>query len=224
MDPLDQLAFDVSTFTLLTDKPGSRKWSTAAGDTLELHHCPFRPPLEGSPAELARLRDYYRRIAEPKAGLVEVETLVVDRNVIAVRTILKAAQVPDGRTYLAGLTLPFRDFSYVLEVRCEERGWTGTRDATILDRLLKTGEVTVDDKTGELRGWADDPYDFLSRAPLVRNRSERAEYDDEFADHPLSRARRTLELLQRTLQLSSRVRCSPRLHAYALAAIVPECW
>jgi hypothetical protein len=224
MNPLDELGFDSSTFSRLADTPGARHWSTPGGDPLAVHHCPFPPTLEGSPASRDRLRDYYRKLAEPRAGLVEVETPVVDRNVIAVRTILKAAQLPAGRVYVATLTLPFRNFSYVLEVTCEERGWTGMRDATILDRLLKSGEVTVDDVTGELRGWADDPYDFLCRAPLVRNRSERAEYDAHFADHPLSRARRTLALLEHTLQLSSRVRCAPRPHAYALAAAVPECW
>jgi hypothetical protein len=224
MDPLDELGFANSTFSRLADTPGARQWSTAAGDPLAVHHCPFRPTLEGSPASRERLRGYYRKLAEPKAGLVEVETPVVDRNVIAVRTILKAAQVPTGRTYLATLTLPFRDFSYVLEVRCEERGWTGMREAVILDRLLKTGDVTVDNATGELRGWVDDPYDHLCRAPLVRNRSERVEYDAEFGDHALTRARRTLALLERTLELSPRVRCAPRLHAYALAALAPECW
>lgn len=224
MDPLDQLGFDHSTFSRLADTDGARHWSTAAGDPLAVHHCPSRPTLDGAPASIDRLRAHYRGLAEPKAGLVEVETPIVDRNVIAIRTILKAAQVPTGRMYVATLTLPFRDFSYVLEVRCEERGWTGIREATILDRLLKTREVSVDDKTGELRGWADDPYDFSCRAPMVRNRSERAEYDAEFDDHPLTRARRTLALLERTLQLSSRVRCAPRLHAYALAALAPECW
>jgi len=107
----------------------------------------------------------------------------------------------------------------VLEVRCEERGWTGVREATILDRLLKAREVAVDDVNGELRGWADDPYDYWCRTPMVRNRSERAEYDAEFIDHPLTRARRMLGILERTLQLSSRVRCAPRLHAYAAAAV-----
>jgi hypothetical protein len=219
VDPLDQLAFDHSTFSRLADTEGARHWSTATGDTLAVHYCPSPPVIEGSPASLDRLRGHYRKLAEPKAGLIEVETSVVARNVIAVHTIFKTVQLPTGRTYLAGLTMPFRDFSYVLELECEETGWTGVRDATVLDRLRKAGEVTVDDVTGELRGWADDPYDFRSRAPMVRNRSERAEYDVEFEDHPLTRARRTLASLERTLQLSSRVRCSPRLYGYAPTAI-----
>jgi hypothetical protein len=219
MDPLDDVAFDCSTLLLRAETPGTRRWSTQAGDILSLHHCPFRPVLEGSPVSLDRLRAYYRRLAEPEAGLVEVEAPVVDRKVIAVRTILKAVQLPLGRFYVAALTLPFRDFSYVLEVRCDERGWTGVREATILDRLLKSGEVTIDDSTGELRGWADDPYNHTCSGPLVRNRSERAEYDAEFEDHPLTRARRTIASLERTLQLSSRVRCSPRLYGYVPTAI-----
>jgi hypothetical protein len=219
MDPLDELTFDGSTFTLLGDTPDARRWTTPDGDAFALHHCPFPPSLRGSPASIDVLRAYCRTAAEPGAGLVEVEIRTVG-SVIAVRTILKAAQQPSGRMYVGTLTVPFRNFSYVLEVRCEERGWTGIREAAILDRLLKTHEVEIDDATGELRGWADDPYDYWCRAPLVRNRSERADYDAEFIDHPLTRARRTLGIVESTLQFSARVRCAPRLHAYTLAALV----
>jgi hypothetical protein len=213
MDPLDELAFDCSTFTLLGDTPDARRWMTSTGDVLALHHCPFRPAIQGSQS-LEIVRAYYRKLAEPKAGLVEVETRALERNVTAIRTIVKAAQQPSGRMYVGALTLPFRDFSYVLEVRCDERGCTGTREAEIVDRLLKAREVVADDATGELRGWADDPYDHRCRAPLVRNRSERAEYDGQFADHPLSRTRRTLDLLERTLRVSARICCARRPHAY----------
>ena len=218
MDPLDELAFDCSMFSLLGDTPDVRRWMTSTGDVLALHHCPFRPAIKGS-LTLDALRGYYRKLAEPKSGLVEVETRVIERNVTAIRTVIKAPQQPSGTIYVGSLTLPFRDFSYVIEVRCDERGWTGTREAEILDRLLKAGEVTVDDATGELRGWADDPYDYWCRAPLVRNRSERAEYDGQFADHPLSRTRRTLDFLARSLQVSARIRCAPRLHAYLATTV-----
>jgi hypothetical protein len=145
-DPLDQLTFAEATFSRLADIDGARRWSTSAGDTLALSHCPFPPNPDASGGEI-----------------VEVDTLVVDRDVIAIRTIRTATPLTAERTYVATLALPFRDFSYALELQCTD-------------------------------------------------------------GDPLSRARGTLAILERTLQLSSRVRCAPRLHAYALAALAPECW
>jgi hypothetical protein len=146
VDPLDQLTFAEATFSRLADIDGARRWSTSAGDTLALRHCPLPPSRDTSSGEV-----------------VEVDTLVVDRDVIAIRTIRTATQPAVGRMCVATLALPFRDFSYLFEVRCDD------------------------------------------------------------AD-PLSRARGTLAILERTLQLSSRVRSAPRLHAYALAALAPDCW
>jgi hypothetical protein len=121
---------------------------------------------------------------------------------------MKVAQQPSGRTYLGMLTLPFRDFSFVLKIQCEERGMTGIRDAVLLDRLMRSGEVDLD-ATGALTGWADDPYDPQNRAAMVRNRAERLEYDAMFPDHPLSRARVMLEGFERSLRVSSNVRDQP---------------
>jgi hypothetical protein len=145
-DPLDQLTFDETTFTRLPDVGGARRWATSTGDTLALRHWPSPPSLDGSGGDV-----------------VEVDAVVVDRDVIALRTIRIASPLTAARMYVATLALPFRDFSYAFEVQCAD-------------------------------------------------------------GDPLSRARCTLAILERTLQLSSRVRRAPRLHAYALAALAPECW
>jgi hypothetical protein len=145
VDPHDQLTFAGATFSRLPDTDGARRWSTSVGDTLALRYWPSPPGREAF------------------GGFVEVDTLVVDRDLIAIRTIRTVTPLSPVRMYVGTLALPFRDFSYVLELQCAN-------------------------------------------------------------GDPLSRVRRTLEILERTLQLSPRVRCAPRLHAYALAALAPECW
>jgi hypothetical protein len=146
VDPLDQLTFAEATFSRLPDVDGARRWATSAGDTLALRHYPYPPSRDASACDF-----------------VEVDAVVVDRDVIAIHTIRTATPLTAGRVYVATLALPFREFSYLLEVQCAD-------------------------------------------------------------GDPLSRARHTLAILERTLQLSSHVRSAPRPHAYALAALAPECW
>jgi hypothetical protein len=208
MNPLDEITFDTTNFVPRGESPGARMWSTPAGDGFGLTLFSLAPDIGASLSSLDQLRSYYRNMAEPAGvGLVEVETRLLDR-CPGIRTVMKVAQQPTGRTYLGMLTVPFRKFSYVLKIQCEERGFTGAREAVLLDRMMKSGEVVLD-QGGVLTGWADDPYDPHNRTPMVRNRGERPEYDTTFPEHPLSRARAMLGRVERTLQVSGRVRGQP---------------
>ena len=93
----------------------------------------------------------------------------------------------------------FQNFSYVLKIESPELGITGIRDACVFS---KDGQL--------LAGWLDDPYDPTERGPMTRNISERPEYDSRFPDHPLSRARRVLDHLQRTITIDSFVKRQPK--------------
>ena len=205
MSPLDDIAFDTTDCALRSESPDARVWTSPTGDGFGLTLYALPPDIRASPSSLDQLRSFYRNMAEPAGvGLIEVETRTLDR-CAAIRTVMKVAQQPSGRTYLGMLTMPFRDFSFVLKIQCEERGFTGMRDAVLLDRSMQSGEVVLD-ATGVPTGWADDPYDPQNRTPMVRNRGERPEYDAMFPDHPLSRARAMLERFERNLRVSSRVR------------------
>ncbi len=53
--------------------------------------------------------------------------------------------------YIASITIPFENCSYVVKIQADEIGITGMRDALILDRLHKAGEVEIEEeniKTG----------------------------------------------------------------------------
>src|SRR4029077_11479593 len=109
--------------------------------------------------------------AQAGGAIVEVDVRSIDGCDVVV-VLLKVPQNPVGMTYMALVTAPFRDFSYVVKVQCEETGITGARDTVVFDELMRAGEVAFDEKAGPAVGWMADPYDPSIAAPLARNRSE----------------------------------------------------
>ena len=203
------ITFDETGFERQGDRDGVIVWVTPKGDGLGLFHYPIPPDIHTDLSDVDRVRAFYRRrIREVGLGVIEIDTVVIDGST-AVRTILKAAQQPTGRTYLGALTLPFRDFSYVLKVQCEERGMTGMRDGVVLDDLMSSGETEAEIESGRILGWLDDPYDPTETGSMTRNKAERPQYDAQFPDHPLSRARWVLNHLEHTVTIDEAVKRQP---------------
>jgi len=201
------ITFDDSGFTYQGQSEGALIWSTSKGDSLGLYYYPIPPDIHADLDKFDEVRTFYRRAVTPaQLGVIEIESRLID-GCKAVRTIFKAAQQPTGRTYLAALTFPFRDFSYVLKLQCEERGTTGMRDTFVLNEMLVSGEVTL--KENKMQGWLDDPYDPAEAGPMTRNKSERPEFDAVVPDHPLSRARAILNQLERTVAISDELKRQP---------------
>ena len=212
MPPLDLITFDAGGITFHGDEDGARIWYTAAGDYIGLYYFPIPPDIEADLQSVENVRAFYReRASDSVHAIVEVETPMVD-GCITIRTIIKVPQQPHGMTYLGAVTLPFRDFSYVIKVECEEWGITGVRDSEVLSELLNTGEVTIDiDKEdGQIIGWAQDPYDASIVSTFARNRAEAEKYDARFPGHPLSRLRPTLNHIQATLSVAEEIRQEPK--------------
>ena len=107
-------------------------------------------------------------------------------------SIVKIPQEPTGMTYVGGITIPFRDFSYGVKIQCEEGPMTGTREAMLMAEALADGSVEfVENKiTGE---WNPD----------------NARFDERFPDHPLSRLRRHLSSIEATLNVDDRTSNEP---------------
>jgi hypothetical protein len=189
-----------------------RIWYTAAGDGIGLYHFPIPPDIPANLESLQDVRLAYRKLtADSGEAIIEVETPIVD-GCAAVRTIIKVPQQPHGMTYLGSVTLPFRNFSYVIKVQCEELGITGLRDSEILGEMLVTGEVRLDieEGKGRLLGWMQDPYDASIESRFARNRAEAPEYDVRFPEHPLSRLRPTLNHIQDTLRVGNDIKHEAR--------------
>ena len=123
-----------------------------------------------------------------ETGIEKVASLSV------VRIIGKVPQTPTGNTYVESYTVPFRDFSYVVKIQCEERGITRVRETVLLAKGLASGELEVDDSGTTIGNWA--PEDAI--------------YDDDFPDHPLSRCRRSLQMIASSISLPEEIRLLPK--------------
>ncbi len=135
------------------------------------------------------LRNFYRNsISESKGGIIEVSLLKV-HDIPSIKTIFKIPQPQSGMTYIASVTIPFENYSFVIKIQAAEVGTTGIRDAMILNEMLASGEVTFGE---QIENWFADPYDPDFKKGTPMNKSEQEKYDTEFPEHPLSIARASI--------------------------------
>jgi hypothetical protein len=210
MRTLDSLTFDTTGLAQDPDQGNTRIWLAPDQDIYALHYYPVPPNIDAALQDIDAVRARYREVARQAGGaIIEVDVRSVDGCDVVV-VLIKVPQKPAGMTYMALLTAPFRDFSFVVKVQCQETGTTGARDMAVFAALMRTGEIAFDEKAGVAVGWMADPYDASIAAPMLRNRSEDVAYDPQFPDHPLSRARRALRRIEDTLRFSDEVKTEPR--------------
>jgi hypothetical protein len=193
---LDSVSFDTTGFASQGDPEPSRVrvWHTPEGDGLGMFFFSTPPNLPANATSVDELTDFYRRLIGDSGGkLLEVSVLVAG-GVAIVRTILSAPQQPTGRTYVGSLTLPFRDFSFVIKCQCAEHGPTGGKEAILLANSRAANEpMTIKGGRFHIPGWnPDDP-----------------KHDAEFPHHPVARVRRVLEHVAATLTVAEDVRELP---------------
>ena len=193
---LDAVRFDTTGYAAQGEpQPGKvRVWHTPEGDGLGVYFFPVPPDLPANAGSVGELAASYRRLLGDSGGkLVEV-SVVIAGGCPAVRTILSVPQQPSGRTYVGSITVPFRDFSFVIKAQCAEGGPTGLKEAVLFDRSQAANEpMQIEGGRFHLPGWnPDDP-----------------KHDVEFPDHPVARARRVLDHVAGTLVVASDVRELP---------------
>lgn len=150
---------------------GCRVYYTPEGDGCGVYFF-NRPPALPDTDEKADFMSSYRN-AVKQAGVELLDVHIVAAQGLPGLKQLARVMQSAGCTFLASLTLPFDEFSFVVKLQCEEKGATGFREALLLERGLQEGAVL--DESGRVVGeW--DPYD--------------VQYDAMFPDHPASRARR----------------------------------
>lgn len=199
---LDAIRFDTTGYAFAGEQvPGHlRVWNTPEGDQLGVHFFSVPPNLPADATSVADLAAVYRRLieeCEPGGGrLVEISVLTAG-GCPAIRIIVSVPQQPSGRAYIGALTVPFRDFSFVLKSQVLERGPgpTGLKETILMMRRWKAEETP--------RSLTDDPP-FDPDAP---------EHDSEFPGHPVARTRRVMAHVEATLMVVEAVR---RLPAFAL--------
>jgi hypothetical protein len=198
---LEQVEFD--TFGLKFHSETSRVlkvWTNPEADVVTLNLFQTPPDIRVSLANLEGLRDMYReQVTVAKGGLIEVSTLEVS-GILSIKSIFKLPQKMAGIAYVAAITIPYKDFSFVLKITCQERGFGGTRETRILEQrrlaLLEKG-----DTRDVMIGWNADPYDPNFKSELLMTFAENQVFDSDFPDHPISRARFWIEKFEKTLTL-----------------------
>lgn len=165
---------------------------------LSVHFFALPPDLPPG-LDLTNLRQQYRSSLIQKAGgLIQVSRGQVEALPL-IRTLFKLQQSPSGMGYIGALTLPFREYSYVVKVQAEEDGVTGQRESVVAEKLFQMGTLHPTDEG--FAGWAADPYQPTFTAGALMNQSEQPEYDTLFPEHPLTLVRQTLDRLETSLRL-----------------------
>jgi len=165
------------------------------------------PPDIPTIADTEKLRNFYRNsISNVNGGLVEVDLSKKDK-ISFVKTIFKLPQEHSGITYIASLTIPFKNCSFVLKVQAAEVGMTGMREALIGDRLTSINIISVDENG--YSNWFSDPYDSNFKGGLLMNKSEQDNYDNEFPNHPLTQARKLIKQIENGLKWTSELETVP---------------
>jgi hypothetical protein len=194
---IDSLRFDTAGWTYRGERePGRmRVWETPDHDGVSRHFFNKAPDLP-KVKTVAEIRAFYiAQLGTSKAKAIQCEVSNVAR-CTAVWLLINAPQQPHGMLYQGVLTLPFRDFSYVIKVPCPESGTTGIRETMLMERRMHAGEVPNMSGVGPIfPGWNPDL----------------PEYDADFPTHPLSRLRRLVPRIVNSALLDEPVRRAPPL-------------
>ncbi len=161
------------------------------------------PPDIPTMKDIEVLRNFYRQlISNVNGGLIEVEFSTKDK-LSFVKTIFKLPQEPSGMGYIASLTLPFKNCSFVFKIQAVEMGITGLREAVIAEKLLLENVISIDESG--YSNWFTDPYDKNFKSRILMNKAEQIVYDNDFPDHPLTQARQLLNQIEAGLQWKSEI-------------------
>jgi hypothetical protein len=146
------------------DVGGPLLWRNQAGDELSQELFAVAPDLPSALDYLDPLRRLYREMLGDVGGLVEVETVAMAGR-RAVQAIFKIPQSPTGMTYLAAVTLPFRDCSFVLKWQCPEQGTTGIRDTAVFSIVAPPFDEVTGQPLGFSRRLVEEPPFLGPRSP-----------------------------------------------------------
>ena len=147
--------------------------------------------------EIDVVREFYRKeLSNHNGGLIEVNIKEIE-SYKTIKTLFKISQEPTGISYLASLTFPFKNHSFVIKIQSLEYGMTGIREAEITDSLLQNNELTL--SGDNYLEWSKDPYKKEFSEGLLMNLSEQENYDSLYPNHALSKARKLLNSIESIL-------------------------
>ena len=188
----DSVTFDASRYNFQGDREGARVWFLPEGGGVGLYFFPVQPDLPLRAASVGQLRESYTARMDGKAQVVDCRVMKLD-GVPGIWLVIKQKQEPRGMTYLGSLTIPFREFSFVIKIQCAEQGATGMREALLIGEALKKGTGRVEGDRFVPDGWSFDDEQFDERLP----------------QHPLSRVRRELRHIASSVRIEPKIKNEP---------------
>lgn len=188
------VTFDDSLYSYQGERNGARIWFLPDGGGIGLYFFPRPPSLPTDLSTVGQLQAFYNTQMGTKQRVVECHVPVLDE----VKSVWLIITEPDpqtgGAVYLGSLTIPFKDFSFVVKIQCHEQGVTGVREALVLDSALRNGSATF--QNGQLR--------------MQGCSSEDEQFDIMVPHHPLSRVRRELRQIAASLRIAQQVKKKKR--------------
>ena len=185
-----------------------KQWQNSHGDTFSVNLFLMPPDIGAELKNPDEVRSFYRQmLVSSGIGMIACD-VVSFLGTDAVILLAKAPIAPTGCGFLASITIPFRDFSFVLKCQGVEEGMTGIRESVVMEKSIR--DEVVKEEDGTIAGWAQDPYDPKLKYDVMRILADDQKWDTEFPDHPLSRARSFLGDLASTTQISQTVLTSPK--------------
>lgn len=188
MPTIDSIAFDTATWSLVDRSSEIIRWRNSVGDGLSLNFFSIRPDIPLDLSDAKGLEQFYQENVQRANGQIVEFHIGSLSGIPTIRTIFKFPQQPHGMFYVASLTLPFEQFSYVIKTQCHEHGTTGIRESVVMSQLFGEGKFD------------------LAELPKI---SEDEKYDPMFPEHPLSRSRAYLKTIIQTLNLTPEIQQSP---------------
>lgn len=190
---LNSVTFDASRYRFQGDQDGARVWFLPEGGGVGLYFFPLTPDLPAA-ASADQLREFYAAQGGAQMQVVECRVLPLD-GVPGTWLICKARdEQARGAAYVGAITVPFRDFSFVIKIQCHEQGMTGAREALLVDEALRNGTGRLEGGRFVPIGWSFDDERF----------------DDRLPQHPLSRVRRELRHIASSVRIDAMVKDAAR--------------
>ena len=205
---LKELHIDTSGWRLEQEEKNALFWKDRDGDEVALL---IDATIGKFPAafDLITLRDTYRKKAKNEnGGIVEAGSFKI-ANVTGIRVLCKYPQTPPlsptGWTYKSQLIIPMQESALVLQVTCPEVGTTGIREAVAM--MIESAKGGGGKNLEQISAaFYKDPYDAKYDKDARFALSDDPKYDNDLADHPLSRCRRKTNALLASLIVGENIR------------------
>lgn len=182
---IDDISFKSENYIFQSKNDEVCIWHSEEGDGLGIFFFNLEPDLPKENTNLEFLKEFYQKqLSEVNGFLVELEYVELD-NCKAIKLIMKLPQEPTGLIYLISFTLPYKNFSFVIKAQCSEYGTTGVKETILVTRYLGSGGKMED---------------------LQKFNFDDIEYDKEFTEHPIARARKIEKDILKGIKISDKIK------------------